>query len=193
MNNKGEITLISYRKELVDNNNKKRKRSMRMQRIVFVFLMIASIQGFAIAAHYYCDHLFHRIDMSITKCVWFCLLALSSVLLFCFCLWLFIKNNPNDVIETKYEHLFYDDEKLLYSYAEKHETNGIRTEIEIPWDKITDAKYFDKIMGFVINGDFIKRRNKKEERIKTVVIYDYMWDLKLILFKHGVTAKGNVA
>lgn len=189
---KGEIILIPYRKELVDKNLTKRKRGMKTLRILFIALMIAGLQGAVIAAYYLYDPIFNHIDLSIGKYIWFGFLMLSSIALIALSLWLFMKNNPNKILETKSEHLFYDNEKLLYSYVNKKDNRGVRTEIEIPWNKISNAKYYEGIMGFILNGDFIKRKDKKEEHVKSVIIYDYMWDLKIIMFKHGITAKGNI-
>lgn len=187
-----EITLIQYRKETVDNLIAKRKRSMKTLRVLFIALMVVSIQCFLIGAYYLYDPIFKGIDFTIRKYVWFGFMVIGSIALFGMCIWLYKKNNPNKLVETYDERIFYDNERMLYTYIDKRDSRGQKIEVDIPWDKITEAKYNDSIMGFVINGDFIKRIGKDFKNIKSVTIYDYMWDLKIVMFKHGIITKGNI-
>lgn len=186
-----EIALVSYRKDFVDNEIKKVKRRKKTLRIVCLSLMLASIISSTVSVYYLCQPILKGYVFWVPRNIISLFVLIASVLLFVTCLILFMKEDYRILLQAEKERMVYDDFRMTYTYRDLNRKSSLPIKLEIPWNGIRSARYIDNLYGFVLEGDFYKTVDDEKKTLKSVIIYDYMWDLKMILFRHGIKARGD--
>ena len=156
-----EVTFIQYEKDLVSDQIKKNRHKFRFLLIVTAICAAVCVFG----------------ALELLKSLWAGLLILISaafIVALCLIKMFSVRHYLSD---KKNETLTYDDKQLVYRYG-----NG--KSIVMPYNKIKHIEMIRKNRCFVVQGSFQKMEGEsKSGSCRTVIIYDYFWDFKMIMFK----------
>lgn len=156
-----EVTFIQYEKDLVSDQIKKNGHKFR-------FLCIVAAACAAVCV-------FGALEMA--RSIWIGLIILIPALLVAALSIIRIMALLPFLSDKQNESLTYDDERLIYRYG-----NG--KSIVMLYNKIKHIEMIRKNRCFVVQGSFQKMEGgSKSGSCRTVIIYDYFWDFKMVMFK----------
>lgn len=156
-----EVTFIQYEKDLVSDQIKKNGHKFRFLGIVAAACVAVCVLG----------------ALEMARSIWIGLIILIPALLVAALSIIRIIALLPFLSDKQNESLTYDDERLVYRY-------GNEKSIVMPYNKIKHIEMIRKNKCFIVQGSFQKIEGEKPSGIcHTVIIYDYFWDFKMIMFK----------